>query len=73
MDQKIVFYTRRQYGRLDAYIQDPSLAEALYTILKRDFNREAGEWAIGWDAMEAFKLLGFTFTQTRDPKAVSKK
>lgn len=73
MDQKIVFFTRRQYGRVDAYITDPALARANYTLNKRKFNLDAGEWAIGWDAMEAFKALGYTFTQVRDPKLGSKK
>ena len=75
-EKKLIFWTRRQYGRLDPFIRDPEVAKMLCTIdnrASRQFDMELGEWFISWDEMEGLKQIGYSFRQIPDPaKKVTK-
>ena len=71
-EKKLVFWTRKHYGRLDAFIRDPEVAQAVFMINDRNnirvFNRDQEEWSISWDEMEGLKKIGYSFRQILDPK-----
>ena len=68
MPNKIVkFYLRKQYGRVDYYIQDKQIAEVIAGITREGISGNEREWAISVRAMEALKKIGYTFKNVLDP------
>lgn len=68
MPNKIVkFYLRKQYGRVDYYIQDKQIAEVIADITREGISGNEREWAISPRAMEALKKIGYTFKNIIDP------
>ena len=74
-EKKLIFWTRKQYGRIDCFIRDPEVAQMLCTIdnrATRPFVADAEEWFISWDEMEGLKKIGYSFRQILDPKRKAK-
>lgn len=55
----IEYFKKQNYGRIDLYIKDPTIAKAVYTI--------TGKKTLSENIKKGFEMLGITFTEVLQP------